>query len=138
MQLYELDSFCFNRVYVVFTDNTSLWWLKIFKPGFRHCYVILEFGNEFWLELNPFSNRLVVRIYRHYNDSDYISYLKENYPVTVVEVKIGDIPLKCAPLSAFTCVEFVKRMLGIHDVLILSPYQLYKKITNCRKKVLTL
>nr|DAS10157.1 MAG TPA: hypothetical protein [Caudoviricetes sp.] len=138
MQLYELDSFCFNRVYVVFTDNTSLWWLKIFKPGFRHCYVILEFGNEFWLELNPFSNRLVVRIYPHYADSDYISYLKENYPVTILEVEIDNVPLKCAPLSAFTCVEFVKRMLGIHDVLVLSPYQLYKKITNCRKKVLTL
>lgn len=42
----RLDIFAagvYSECYVVFADNTSLWWLKLLKPGFRHCYVILRF-----------------------------------------------------------------------------------------------
>lgn len=128
----------FSKIYVVFTDNTSLWWLRLLKPGFRHCYVLLELeANNTWLELNPYSNQLIIKTYQQHFKFNFIQYLQKKLASHILEFEISPAPLHCAPLSAFTCVEFVKRILGIHDVLVLTPYQLYKKIINCRKKVLT-
>ena len=40
----------FEKAYVVFTDNTDLWWLRLLKPSFRHCYLLLSGrGGRFWL-----------------------------------------------------------------------------------------
>ena len=54
----------YDVCYVVFSDNTSLWWLKLLKPGFRHCYIILKIKNSgLWVELNPYSNQTADFIY---------------------------------------------------------------------------
>lgn len=129
--------------YVVFVDNTSLWWLRFLKQGFRHCYILLNTKSQYnqWIEINPLSNQVIVSEYNFPSAFDYIKHLQENKKCCVVRVEFNQAPLKCAPLGIFTCVEFVKRMLGIHSVLVQTPYKLYKKIKksqNCRKKVLTI
>lgn len=49
----------FEKAYVIFTDNTDLWWLRLLKPGFRHCYLLLSGrGGRCWLELNPCSDQI--------------------------------------------------------------------------------
>lgn len=48
----------FQDFYVVFQDEVSLWWLKVLKPGFRHCYILLPLEKNKWLEINPMSKRL--------------------------------------------------------------------------------
>ena len=94
----------FEKAYVIFTDNTDLWWLRLLKPGFRHCYLLLSGrGGRCWL-LRCYENCLI-------------------FPV-----KIKNAPRKCAPPGFFTCVEMVKRVLGIHDFRVITPYQLYKKL----------
>ncbi len=125
----------FPKAYVVFVDNTSLWWLKILKKGFRHCYVLFEVdekGN--WLELNPMSNQILINMYEYNPEFDYISYLASQKQALCVPVNIACSPLKPAPIMAFTCVEFVKRILGIHDRKVFTPHQLYKKIQVVGKK----
>lgn len=130
----RLDVFAgshYSRCYVVFADNTSLWWLRLLKPGFRHCYVILKIYNTGrWLELNPLSNQFIASVYEYPPDFDFPHYLCRHQNVTVCRVRIVDAPLKCAPLSFFTCVEFVKRVIGLHDCFIHTPWQLYKKISK--------
>lgn len=127
----------FSKGYVVFEHDNSLWWLRFLRPGFRHCYVILEyqdFNNRyFWLELNPMSNQIYAFIHNSELKIDYSSYLQKKESIHMIPFKFTISPLKCAPFGVFSCVEFVKRILGIHDFFIFTPYQLYKKITKYKR-----
>lgn len=128
----------FSKVYVVFENNTTLWWLKFLKKDFRHCYVLIPNKTmDSWLEINPMSNQLFVKQYEFANNVNYARYQNLIYKKHVLEVDVLSAPIKCAPLGVFTCVEFVKRFLGIHSRFVVTPFQLYKKIKSCRKKVLT-
>lgn len=135
MEKREYAYFEAEEAYVVFVDNVSLWWLKILKEGFRHCYMLMKIrGSNDWLELNPYSNQLKIKVYKFSDSFDYIYELKKDKKLRICGVKIKNAPLKCAPLSFFTCVEMVKRVLGIHSFGVITPYQLYKKIMVVGKK----
>lgn len=131
MRLDLLTGNPYSQCYVVFADNTDLWWLRLLKPGFRHCYVILKICNTGrWVELNPLSNQFIASVYEYSPEFDFPQYLRNRLHLTVCPVKIAEAPLKCAPLSFFTCVEFVKRVIGVHDCFIHTPWQLFQKISK--------
>lgn len=123
-----------DKLYVVFEDNTTLWWLRFLKKGFRHCYIlaVLE-GGASLLELNPMSNQIIIKFYDNLKTWEYIANLSKNQNRRICEVRIASAPLKCAPAMVFTCVEFVKRVLGIHQFSIITPYKLFKVIHSSRK-----
>lgn len=129
--------FCKNisEVYVVFVDNTSLWWLRLLKKGFRHCYLVLKIAESgIWMEINPMSNQIILNIYEYLPDFDYISYLSHEKNLKICPMKIKPAPLKSAPICLFTCVEMVKRFLGIHEHFIHTPHQLYTFLQVVGKK----
>lgn len=127
-----------ETVYVVFMDETSLWWLRFLKKGFRHCYLLVKLDDGMtWLEINPMSNQLFIEVYQFFESVDFIGDVKKVLSAEICEVNVENVGLKTAPLSFFTCVEMVKRVIGLHNRFVITPYQLYKKINNCRKKVLT-
>ncbi len=45
-----------------------------------------------------------------------------------VEVRIKPPPRRALPPMLFTCVEAVKRIIGLHDFGIVTPWQLYKAL----------
>lgn len=122
----KLIKLSFSYFYVVFQDETSLWWLRILKPGFRHCYILIPLGDNSYLELNPMSNQLFINIYHFPRGYDYISSLKAASKQVVWVAMPQYTPMSAAPIGVFTCVEFVKRTLGLHDRKIMTPYALYK------------
>lgn len=126
---------CFDKAYVVFVDNVSLWWLKLLKPGFRHCYLLFSsFNDRVWIEINPYSNQTKVQIYDFGDSLSYNLAVAAQKDCTVCEVCIVNAPPKCAPLGFFSCVEMVKRVLGMHSLLVITPFQLYKIIKVVGKK----
>lgn len=127
---------CYNKVIVVFERNTNIRFLQILKEGFRHCFVVIR-QKDGWLEINPLSNRLLVIFHPDNGKNMFPEFLLNRKKFLFIEAEVQDVPQKCAPLFFFTCVEFVKRLLGIHDFFVITPYQLYNKIKNCRKKILT-
>lgn len=134
MQLEPNPGEILEDVYVVFVDNTSLWWLRLLKNGFRHCYLLYKLKSaNGWLEINPYSNQTIVKYYSYPPDFDFPLYLRNVQNARLCRLSVAYAPPVCAPVSFCTCVEFVKRAIGIHDKFIHTPYQLYKKITNCRK-----
>ena len=137
MRLSVEDRQSFGQAYVVFADETSLWWLRLLKPGFRHCYLLyLLEDNRTFLELNPLSNQFFVFFRQTLDPQLYLQSLRCR-GCRVCKVEIACAPLKCAPVNIFTCVEFVKRALGIHSFFTITPFQLYNKINKSRKKLLT-
>jgi hypothetical protein len=114
---------------VVFADDTTLKWLRPLKSGFRHCFVLVKRDGA-WILCNPLS---------HYTDLDAVGgslggpamadwYRRQGF--TVVETLAVRPPPVCAPVRPFTCVEAVKRALGLQAPWVFTPAQLYRHLTG--------
>ena len=123
-------------VWVVFSDHADLKWLKILKPGFRHCFALIHDGDH-WLAIDPMS---------HYVDFSILP-VDPNYDLPIwiagkglslVRIAPNRTVQKPAPIGVFTCVEVIKRFLGIHRRRIMTPWQLYcylQKVTKFPKTI---
>lgn len=117
-----------QQAWVVFSGQTEISWLRFLKPGFRHCYVLLNDG-ERWMSLDPLSHVTEVSVHHHVPvDFDLPTWLMERGNRVVRAPMMRDIK-KPAPFMLFTCVEAVKRVLGIHQRSIFTPWQLYRHLT---------
>ena len=113
--------------YVGFSDETTIPVLKLLKHGFRHCFVF--FGDEnYTFVLDPISNRLdlsflplgvgqMLKLFALNNIK--IVYVPKRFEVN-----------KVSSTGIFTCVEVVKRILGISKFSIITPYRLYSFLNN--------
>lgn len=116
-----------QKAWVVFSGKADLPWLKILKPGFRHCFVLLNDG-ERWLSMEPLLNHMELKI--HHNvpaDFDLPRWFQMRGQ-TVVRGHVDHSHTKCAPWMLFTCVEAVKRVLGLHERFVITPWQLYRRL----------
>lgn len=117
-----------QKTWVAFTGQTDLPWLRFLKPGFRHCFVIINDGRN-WVSLDPMANRFEVTVHDQPAGFDFPQWLR-SCGLTVIESQAHNRN-RAAPLMPLTCVEAVKRVLGIHDRLILTPWQLYRHLEKC-------
>ena len=113
-----------QKAWVVFSGKADVAWLRLLKPGFRHCFVLLHDGRH-WLSVDPMLNYMDVQYQKVPSDFDVADWLKErgNIVLSAPICRDKNVP---APWSPFTCVEAVKRVLGIHARWVFTPWQLYK------------
>lgn len=120
----ELNNTEPQEAWVVFSGEAELWWLKMLKPGFRHCFVVARDENH-WIVLDPLSPHLEMSVLPLPRSFDLPTWLqKQNLRVMRAPIQRGH--LKAAPSNLFSCVEVIKRFLGIHVRSILTPWQLYR------------
>lgn len=113
-----------KRAWVIFTNQTQLPFLRIFKRGFRHCFVLINDGKN-WISVDPMANYMEVSVQDVPNDFDLPGWMKKQGHA-VIDAPLSHTLQTSAPLMLFTCVEACKRMLGIHKRSVLTPWQLYK------------
>ena len=109
---------------VVFADEATLKWLKLLRPGFRHCFVLV-YRQGCWVIYDPLSHRTNLAVVSGRTMDELARWYEEN-GLRVIETTVRRAPLRSAPLRPFTCVEAVKRVLGIHAPWITTPWQLYR------------
>lgn len=115
-----------QKAWVVFSGQSDLAWLKILKPGFRHCYVLLNDGRH-WISVDPLSNSMEVSVHHVPAEFDFPLWLKDRgHKIVPAAIERRQ---KQAPWGLFTCVEAVKRILGIHSPFIITPWQLYRHLS---------
>lgn len=117
-----------REAWVCFTGETELWWLKALKKGFRHCFVVARNATH-WLAIDPLSPHLEINILPVPHDFDLPTWLEKN-GVTLSRAAIRRDQHKSAPLFICSCVEVIKRFLGIHNRSIVTPHQLYMFLTQ--------
>lgn len=123
---------------VAFSGAAPLWWLHLLRPGFRHCFVLVRIDSG-WLLLDPLSHRIALALLPA--GADPAAHYRALGHVTLT-VPVALPPRRPAPFAPFTCVEAVKRVLGLHDRFVLTPWQLFRRllplaapeITSCRAK----
>lgn len=111
---------------IVFSDNTGQWWLKFLKPGFRHCFLILrtERGG-IWLD--PISNGISLYPLEDFEVSKLAKWYRLN-GMRVLTFKTRPSSHKPFFWAPLTCVEVIKRVLGVRDWRIFTPWQLYQHL----------
>lgn len=114
------------RAYVGFGGDAGLRWLRLLKPGFRHCFLILNDGRH-WLTLDPMAGWTEVAVQPVPAAFDLIEWYRQQ-GFLVVPATIRAQPARPLPLAPFTCVEAVKRALGLRAWRVLTPHQLFRRL----------
>ncbi len=115
-----------QKAWLVCTNQTDLKTLKFFKKGFRHCFIVIHDGAH-WISVDPMSNQMEIIVHNVEPDFDLPSWLRTRGH-KIIEAPLAQRINKAAPVMLFTCVEACKRILGIRNMLILTPWQLYQHI----------
>ena len=111
------------RVVVVFSEQNRIKYLRFLKPGFRHCFAY-GLTRDGWLLMDPLSHYLLIEQADFPPEADLAAtFRRAGWMALTVEAR--QPPHRLAPLAPFTCVEAVKRLLGLHDSSIRTPWQLF-------------
>ena len=122
-----------RRALVVFGGNPELAWLRILKRGYRHCFVVLEAGpvdrqggrakRSNWIVYNPLSHYTEITLVAGLQFATIAGHYRDA-GCRVVETQQCQPPHKPVPWRPYTCVEAVKRVLGLHARWVFTPWQL--------------
>ncbi len=119
------------KAWVVFSGQTDLPWLRILKKGYRHCYILLDDGKH-WITVDPLSNYTDISVHDMPLNFNLSLWMKNRgHMIVPATIEHRD---KQAPWMPFSCVEAVKRILGIHNAFIFTPWQLYRYLQKYRQK----
>ncbi len=113
---------------VVFSDDTDLWWLKWLKRGFRHCFVVMRLGGQ-WVAIDPMAHHVQITVPQLPTDFDLKNWFCAQ-GLRVIEGYPAPALLRCYPPIFLSCVELVKRILGVRHPLIITPSQLYQYLLS--------
>ena len=122
----------YREALVVFAGNSDIRWLRWLDEGFRHCFIAFNDGRH-WITLDPLSHRTEVRVQDVPADFDLRAYY-EAQGLRCVTAALAPTPLRCVPPGPFTCVEAVKRALGLRAPLVWTPRQLFRHLTGRSRK----
>jgi len=109
---------------IVFSDSTDLPWLRLLKPGFRHCFAVLR-PKDGWILYQPLSHGTEILPLRLPQGFDLAGWYRQ-HGFVVVTTRRRTPPMRPAPWGLYSCVEAVKRVLGLHCAWVLTPWQLYR------------
>ena len=114
---------------VVFTGEAEMRWLRLLKPGFRHCFVLLRRGGV-WVELQPLAHCLRVSAGGGDPAGEAFFSLAAARGWTVIPARCRAPAPRLAPIRPLTCVEVVKRALGLRAPGVWTPWSLYRALTT--------
>ncbi|MGB0670899.1 MAG: hypothetical protein ACPGNT_05340 [Rhodospirillales bacterium] len=115
-----------GKALIVFTDATEISWLRILKPGFRHCFAMIA-EPEGWIIYDTLAHQTEIVLWRGLSEAEVLTSLCARGN-RVVPAILLDAPKKLAPLRPLTCVEAIKRLLGLRAPWVFTPYQLYRRL----------
>ncbi len=117
-----------NQIYIAFSNAPQKPYLKPLKSGFRHCMYIEERMGMFII-FDPLSSHSELMI----TPNSPIKNLVER-GFTVIKVTKNKTMAQRLTFDFLTCVGQIKRLLGIQNFKLQTPYQLYKYLTKGQNK----
>ena len=117
-----------QQVWVIFGGEADQPWLRLLRPGFRHCFTAI--GDEAgWTVLEPLSGRLLVARLPvpadfHLPDFYRRAGLAVLGPFAPGEPRAQRLP----PLSPLSCVGLCRALLGPDAPFALTPYGLFRAL----------
>lgn len=114
-------------IWIVFSGKADLRVLRWLRPGFRHCFALVREPDR-WLLVDPMLHRLEVMT-THCDASFDLPRWMRGRGYRVVRAPVLQPASRMAAPAPFTCVEAMKRLIGLQDWRILTPWQLYRRLS---------
>ena len=116
--------------WVVFSDDTDIPLLRLLRRGFRHCFVVAGEGGC-WVAYDPLAHCTQLEFLDVPDGFDVPRWL-EDQGMTVLKLREerGEPPRSLLPPLPFTCVEAVKRLVGLRAWWVFTPWQLYRALVR--------
>ena len=129
-----LPTFSGRIALVGFSGDARVWWLRVLKPGFRHVAVAIAdgVGVEGYVFYNPLLNASELAWIAGSENS--VKAKMQAGGFLVVSTKTQEMPKKPLAIRPYSCVEGVKRALGVNAPWVFTPYQLYKLLMKRTNK----
>lgn len=129
-----------QEIFIVFGGQADQPWLRLLRPGFRHCFAALVDAGG-WTVLDPLTGRLIVARLELPAEFDLPGFYRRAGlavlgPFAPSEPRARALP----PLSPFSCVALCRAVLGAAAPFALTPHGLFRslnKINVNRKNILT-
>ena len=120
-----------KAVVVFHGEGTGFWPAFFGRDGFRHCYVVVPSG-DYWILLDGRAGSPLLACIGGTKEHDMAALLRaEGY--TVAEAAMPDEYDSLWPWMVGNCVGAIKKVLGLRNPLILTPYQLYRHLRRRSK-----
>ena len=134
------SSFLDTVWWVVFEEkpnHLTRWWDAFTCPGFRHCWAYTRHPNmDGWLAVDALSGGVTMRFYPdetlrdHGFDDLHAVIHAEGGLVLPTNAILDDLYLP--RFSPLTCVELLRHVLGVREMFVFTPFQLYRYIVKNR------
>ena len=111
------------KYYIIFSNDTTLWYLKALKKGFRHLALLSEEG----VLIDPLASRMEIR---RVNVESFLEHCRK-MGTTIVETTEDGTERRGWGFGIFTCVEVAKRILNLKAPTAITPYGLWKRLVSC-------
>lgn len=115
-----------SDIWIAFSGKADVSFLRFLRPGFRHCFALIR-GDDRWLIIDPMLHKMDVNATHCEATFDLPGWMR-NRGYRVVRAPNFSPARRMACPSPFTCVEAMKRLIGLHDWRILTPWQLYCRL----------
>ena len=114
---------------VVFEDRRARGVLRLLETGFRHCFCLLRI-DEHWLLCDPLKGGIRLDLLPAYDSGDLVRHFAAGGRRALIGSTLHDVPTGRLGLRPMTCVEIVKRALGIVAPGVITPLQLHRKLIS--------
>lgn len=121
-----------HSILLVFTGTTCLTFLRGLRRGYRHCFAVILFDTQCVI-FDPLSHQTFLE-YSVQADPIQLARGYQRLGFTVITTDILSAPPRLAPLRPYTCVEAVKRVLGMHLPKVFTPWQLFRVLAGVERK----
>ncbi len=119
---------------IAFTDARRPWWLRFFPRGFRHCFALVRDAGR-WVVVNPMSHWTEISVLPEAADGadaqDVVRALAQKN-IRAAVCAVAEPARRTLPPTPFTCVEAVKRILGLRAPWVLTPAALARFLEKNR------
>ncbi|WBV43709.1 hypothetical protein [Pseudoroseomonas cervicalis] len=128
-----------QRVWIGFGGRADRLWLRLLRPGFRHCFAVLEDARG-WTVVEPLSGRLLVARPELVEGFDLPGFYRRAGLTLLGPFTPGPPVCSWRPeLSPYSCVSVCRALLGAAAPFALTPRGLYRrleKISIDRNKII--
>jgi hypothetical protein len=119
-----------QAVWIAFGGVADQPWLRLLRPGFRHCFAALA-DEGGWTVLEPLSGRLLVARLPVPGGFDLPGfYRRAGLRVLGPFTPAAAAPQRLPPLAPFTCVALCRALLGAAAPAAWTPFQLFRALVH--------
>jgi hypothetical protein len=117
------------QVWIAFGGRADQPWLRLLRPGFRHCFAALRDADGGWTVLDPLSGRLVVARLDLPPGFDLPrAWRRAGFAVLGPFAPGPARRRRLPPLAPFTCVALCRALLGAGAPFALTPRGLFRRL----------